>query len=46
MFEVIIAKFYENVKQIIGESRKHIVIYVNTTMLLTYWNIGKMIVEK
>ena len=29
-----------------NESRKHVVNYVNTTMLFTYWNIGKMIVEE
>ncbi len=29
-----------------NESRTHIVTYVNTTMLFTYWNIGKMIVEE
>lgn len=39
-------EFYENIKQIIGESRKYIVRYVNRTMLLTYWNIGKMIVKE
>lgn len=26
--------------------RKHIVTYANTTMLFTYWNIGKMKVEE
>ena len=33
-------------KKIINESRKHVATYVNTTMLFTYWNIGKMIVEE
>ena len=33
-------------KKLINESRKHVVTYVNTTMLFTYWNIGKMIVEE
>ena len=46
MFEVISMDFYENIKKLINESRKHIVSYVNTTMLFTYWNIGKMIVEE
>ena len=46
MFEVIIMEFYENIKKLIDESRKHVVTYVNTTMLFTYWNIGKMIVEE
>ena len=46
MFEVISMEFYENIKKLINESRKHVVTYVNTTMLFTYWNIGKMIVEE
>jgi predicted nuclease of restriction endonuclease-like (RecB) superfamily len=46
MFELIDVEFYENIKKIINESRKHVVTYVNTTMLFTYWNIGKMIFEE
>ncbi len=46
MFEVISMEFYENIKKLIDESRKHIVTYVNKTMLFTYWNVGKMIVEE
>ena len=46
MFEVIDVKFYENIKNLINEARKNVVTYVNTTMLFTYWNIGKMIVEE
>ena len=46
MFEVISVNFYENIKKLMNESRKHVVTYVNTTMLFTYWNIGKMIVEE
>ena len=30
---------------IIEESKKKVVSYVNTTLLFTYWNIGKLIVE-
>ena len=33
------------VKRIIEESKKKVVSYVNTTLLFTYWNIGKLIVE-
>ena len=33
------------VKRIIEESKKKVVSYVNTTLLYTYWNIGKLIVE-
>ena len=46
LFEVIDVKFYENLKNLINEARKNVVTYVNTTMLFTYWNIGKMIVEE
>ena len=46
MFDVISVNFYENIKKLMNESRKHVVTYVNTTMLFTYWNIGKMIVEE
>jgi len=46
MFEVITVEFYENIKKLMNESRKHVVSYVNTSMLFTYWNIGKMIVEE
>ena len=46
MFEVISVNFYENIKKLMNESRKNVVTYVNTTMLFTYWNIGKMIVEE
>ena len=46
MFEIISENFYKNIKEIINESRKHVVSYVNTSMLFTYWNIGKMIVEE
>ena len=33
------------VKSIIEESKHKIVSYVNTTLLFTYWNIGKKIIE-
>ena len=33
------------VKRIIEESKKKVISYVNTTLLYTYWNIGKRIVE-
>ena len=33
------------IKSIIEESKKKVVSYVNTTLLFTYWNIGKLIVE-
>ena len=46
MGEVVSKEFYDDIKQIINESRKHVVTYVNTTMLFTYWTIGKMIIEE
>ena len=46
MFELMSIEFYDNIKELIKESRKHILTYVNATMLITYWNIGKMIVEE
>ena len=46
MVELISLSFYENIKKLINESRKQVVTYVNSTMLLTYWNIGKMIVKE
>ncbi len=39
-------EFYENIKKLMNESRQRVLTYVNTTMLFTYWNIGKMIVEE
>ena len=46
MFEIISENFYKNIKEIINESRKHVVTYVNKTMLFTYWKIGKKNVEE
>ena len=46
MFELMDVEFYENIKKIINQSRKHVVTYDNTTMLFTYWTIGKMIFEE
>ena len=46
MFETISIEFYDSIKRLINNARKNVVTYVNTTMLFTYWNIGKMIVEE
>ena len=35
----------KEVKSLIEESKHKIVSYVNTTLLFTYWNIGKKIIE-
>lgn len=45
MGEVVSKEFYDDIKQIINESRKNVRNYVNTTILIAYWNIGKKIVE-
>jgi predicted nuclease of restriction endonuclease-like (RecB) superfamily len=34
------SEFYDNIKQIIEESKKAVVQQVNSTLTLTYWNIG------
>ena len=46
MFETISIEFYDSIKKLINNARKNVVTYVNTTMLFTYWSIGKMIVEE
>lgn len=45
MGEVVSKEFYDDIKKIINESRKNVRNYVNTTILIAYWNIGKKIVE-
>ncbi|MDR1680229.1 MAG: hypothetical protein LBS12_00370, partial [Prevotellaceae bacterium] len=38
--------FFEEVALLVQSSRQHIANQVNTTMVLTYFEIGKRIVEK
>ena len=45
-FEYIDNDFYKEIKTIIEESRKRIYRNINTEMVLAYWQIGRMIVEK
>ena len=45
MGEVVSKEFYDDIKKVINESRKNVRNYVNTTILIAYWNIGKKIVE-
>ena len=45
MGKTISKEFYDDIKQIISESRNNVRNYVNTALLFTYWNIGKKIVE-
>jgi len=37
---------FENIKQIINDSKSKIYTTINTTIINAYWNIGKMIVEE
>lgn len=45
-FTYIDKDFYKEIKAIIEESRKRIYRNINSEMVLAYWQIGKMIVEK
>ncbi len=44
--EIISSTLILDIKQIIEESKRHVVRNVNTIMLQTYWNIGRRIVEE
>ena len=39
-------EFYKSVKEVLEQSRKRIYRNIQSEMVLTYWQIGKMIVEK
>ena len=39
-------EFYKSVKEVLDQSRKRIYRNIQSEMVLTYWQIGKMIVEK
>ncbi len=45
MSDVVSKECYDDIKKIINESRNNVRNYVNTTILIAYWNIGKKIVE-
>lgn len=36
---------YSQIVQLLNDTRKSVVIQVNTTLLVTYWHVGKLIVE-
>ena len=36
---------YYQIANLITEARQSVVAHVNTTLLTTYWNVGKLIVE-
>jgi predicted nuclease of restriction endonuclease-like (RecB) superfamily len=37
---------YDDIRQLIDQSRKHVAMQVNQTLVMTYWQIGKIIREK
>ena len=39
-------EFYNNIKEVLEQARKRIYRNINSEMVLAYWQIGKMIVEK
>ena len=45
-YKYITNDFYQNVKEIIEQSRKRIYRNIASEILVAYWQIGKMIVEK
>lgn len=46
MSEIVDEKLYDKIKNVINSSRTKVISYVNTSMLFTYWSIGKMIVQE
>ena len=45
-FKYIDKEFYESVKSVVEQSRKRVYTNIQREMVLAYWDIGKMIVEK
>lgn len=39
-------QFYSDIQSLMSNARKHVLTITNSTMVKTYWMIGKMIVEK
>lgn len=46
MNELISSKLIEQIKTLLEASRQKVAVEVNTTLLHTYWQIGKIIVEE
>jgi predicted nuclease of restriction endonuclease-like (RecB) superfamily len=40
-----IEKLYINIKELIEQSKKQVIVQANSVLTITYWNIGKMIKE-
>ena len=45
-YEYLDEAFYASIKELLEQARKRICRHINGEMVLTYWQIGKMIVEK
>ncbi len=45
-FKYLDTEFYNNIKEVLEQARKRIYRNINSEMVLAYWQIGKMIVEK
>ena len=45
-YEYLDETFYTSIKELLEQARKRIYRNINSEMVLTYWQIGKMIVEK
>ncbi len=45
-YEYLDETFYTSIKELLEQARKRIYRHINGEMVLTYWQIGKMIVEK
>lgn len=45
-FQYLETDFYSNVKSVVEQARKRIYLHAQSEMVLAYWQIGKMIVEK
>lgn len=46
MAELNTQKFYQNIRQLIEQNRRRTYRVINSAMLHTYWNIGRLIVEE
>ena len=45
-YEILDEGFYNQISNVIEESRKQIVAYINSSLVIANWKIGKMIDEK
>ena len=45
-YQFIDSKFYNDIKEVLEQARKRVYRNIQSEMVLAYWQIGKMIVEK